>query len=142
MKTMSDSDATMSQQIGRAATDFEAERTGHRPRSVSVILNADTLVITLRGALSPAEMALARSPEGAIQVQEFHRQLFACAAASLRRDIERITGFDVRDATAEVETTAGTVLEVFLTGTIVQVFLLAGRVATESWSSAPDGAAT
>ena len=51
-----------------------------RRRSVTVVLSEDTLVITLHGALSPAEKALAQSPAGAAQVQEFHRQLFANSA--------------------------------------------------------------
>jgi uncharacterized protein YbcI len=92
------------------------------------------LLITLRGALSPAEKALARSPAGAAQVQEFHRQLFATSLNELQREIERITGADVREASAEVETTTGAVVQVFTTGTMVQVFLLAQDVPTDSWS--------
>jgi hypothetical protein len=34
------------------------------------------LMVTLHGALTPAEKALAQSPAGAAQVQEFHRQFF------------------------------------------------------------------
>ena len=54
-------------------------------------------------ALSPAEKTLAKSPAGAVQVQEFHRQLFANSADSLRQEIKRITGVEVREAAAEVE---------------------------------------
>ncbi len=131
---MDESDQTMARQIAEAAMAFEKQRTGHAPKSVSVVLSDDTLVITLRGALSPAEKALARSPTGAAQVQELHRRLYATTSEPLRREIERITGVKVRDATAEIETTGGAVVEVFTTGTVVQVFLLAGRVATEAWS--------
>ena len=69
-------DPTMAQQIAQAAIAFQQQRTGHEPKSVAVVLSEDTLVITLHGALSPAEKALAQSPAGAAQVQEFHRQLF------------------------------------------------------------------
>jgi uncharacterized protein YbcI len=93
-----------------------------------------TLVITLQGALTPAERALAESPEGAAKVQEFHRHLFATASKSLREEITRITGMDVRESNAEVETTEGTVVKVFTTGTVVHVFLLAGGVPADSWS--------
>jgi len=48
------------------------------------------LVVTLHGALSPAEQSLARSPAGAAQVQEFHRQLFTSSADGLRQEIKRI----------------------------------------------------
>jgi uncharacterized protein YbcI len=123
------------QQIARAAKVFEQERTGHDPRSVTVVLSDDALVITLHGALSEAEKAMAKDPEGAAKVQEFHRQLFASAAGTLRQEIERITGVKVREATAEVEPSAGTVVRAFASGTVVQVFLLADNVATDVWSN-------
>jgi len=99
-----------------------------------VVLSADTLVITLHGALSAAERALARTAAGAAQVQEFHRQVFNNSSEPLRQEIKRITGVEVREAAAEVETTTGTVVQVFTTGTVVQVFLLAHDVPGDSWS--------
>jgi uncharacterized protein YbcI len=126
--------STVAQQIARAASAFEHQSTGHVPRSVTVVLSDSTLVVTLHGALSPAEQALAQSPAGAAQVQEFHRQLFANSAGGLRQEIKRITGVAVREAAAEVEAGTGTVVKVFTTGTVVQVFLLAGSVPGESWS--------
>jgi hypothetical protein len=68
-------DPSVAQQIAQAAIAFQQKRTGHTPQSVAVVLSGDTLLITLHGALSPAEKALAQNPEGAAQVQEFHRQL-------------------------------------------------------------------
>ena len=127
-------DPSMAQQIAQAASAFEQQRTGHAPESVAVILSENTLVITLHGALSPAEKALAKSPAGAAQVQEFHRQLFINSADTLRDEIKRITGVEVREATAEVEPTSGTVVQVFSTGTVVQVFLLASGVTAGNWS--------
>jgi uncharacterized protein YbcI len=132
---MNKTNSTMAQHIALAATAFQERRTGHVPRSVTVVLSEDTLVVTLHGALSPAEKALAKSPEGAAQVQEFHRQLFTSSSESLREEIQRITGVEVREATAEVETSTGTVVQVFTTGTMVQVFLLAQSVPADTWSS-------
>ena len=132
---MNKSKSTMAQQIAQAAIAFEQRRTGnHVPKSVTVVLSEGTLVITLHDALSPAEKALAQNPAGAAQMQEFHRQLFANSADELRQEIKRITGVEVREATAEVETTTGTVVQVFTTGTMVQVFLLAQGVPAGSWS--------
>ncbi len=116
---------SIADQIGTAVCRFQQQSTGHAPKSVSVVLSEDTLVITLLAALSPAEKALARSSDGAAQVQEFHRQLFATSSASLRQEINRITGRQVREATAEIESTTGSVVHAFTTGTVVQVFLLA-----------------
>ena len=124
----------MAEQIAQAATTFQLQRTGHEPKSVSVVLSGDTLVVTLHGALSPAEQAMAQSPEGAAKVQDFHRQLFLTASDALRKEIKRITGMEVREATAEVEPKAGAVVQVFTSGTMVQVFLLSGKLPSDSFS--------
>lgn len=137
---VSQSTASMAERIAHAASEFEREKMGRLPKSVSVVLADGTLVITLHGALSPAERALANSPEGAAQVQELHRRLFDDSCELLRRQIKQITGVDVREATIEVETATGTVIKAFTSGTVVQVFLLANSLPTESWSgSGSDG---
>jgi uncharacterized protein YbcI len=137
---MSNDKATMAQQIAQAAIAFEQRRTGnHVPKSVTVVLSEGTLVITLHDALSPAERALARTPSGATQMQEFHRQLFANSSDSLRQEIKRITGMDVREATTEIEPASGAVVQAFTTGTVVQVFLLDGIATTETWSDKAPG---
>jgi uncharacterized protein YbcI len=125
---------TMAQQVAQAASAFQQQRTGHVPAVVTVVLSGDTLVVTMHEALSPAEKALARSPAGAAQVQDFHRQLFANSAGSLREEIKRITGVEVREAAAEVETKTGTVVHAFTTGTMVQVFLLAQNIPADTWN--------
>ena len=132
-------DPSVAEQIAQAAIAFQQQRTGHEPKSVAVVLSGDTLLITLHGALSPAEKALAQSPEGAARVQDFHRQLFTNSADELRQEIKRITGVEVREATAEVETTTGTEVQVFTTGTMVQVFLLARVVPAGSWTGSGNG---
>lgn len=137
---MDKSKSTMAQQIARAAIAFEQRRTGnHMPKSVTVVLSEGTLVITLHEALSPAERALSQTPAGAAQVQEFHRQLFSSYSDSLRQEITRITGMDVREATAEIEPRSGAVVQAFTTGTVVQVFLLAGSAQTETWTESRPG---
>lgn len=125
---------TMAQQVARAASDFQKLRTGHTPKAVGVVLSGDTLVITMHDALSPAEKALAESPAGAAQVQEYHRQLFTSSSETLRQEIKRITGVEVREAAAEVDATTGTVLCAFASGTMVQVFLLAKGLPETTWS--------
>ncbi len=115
---------SIAQQVALVASTYQKQRTGHAPSAVTVVLSEDTLVVTLHEALTPAEKALARSPEGAAQVQEFHRQLFQNSSASLRQEIGRITGRQVREVAAEVETMTGSVVHAFTTGTMVQVFLL------------------
>jgi uncharacterized protein YbcI len=120
----------MAQQIAQTAIAFEEKRLGRRPKSVTVVLAGDTLVITMRGVLSPAEMVLIASPAGAAQLQEFHQLLFNHSSEALRQEIGRITGLEVcEDATH----TATAAVQVFSVGTVVQVFLLDGRISAESW---------
>jgi uncharacterized protein YbcI len=121
---MNETPLTIAQQIAEMASALQQQRTGHAPTAVTVVLGDDTLVVTMHDALTPAEKTLAQSPAGAAQVQEFHRQLFANSSESLRLEIKRISGRDVREAAAEVETATGAVVHAFTTGAMVQVFLL------------------
>ena len=125
---------TMAEHVAHTVRDFQLQRTGHAPKSVTVVLSGGTLVITLHEALTPAEMLLSQTKDGAAKVRDFHRELFQSSAAELRSEIERITGVAVREATAEVETSTGAVMEVFTTGTMVQVFQLAGGLSAEQWN--------
>jgi uncharacterized protein YbcI len=134
MEKLDKLEPTVAHQIARVASSVEQRRTGRVPHSVAVVLSENTLVITLHGALSPAEMALAGTPEGAAQVQELHRQLFRESADAVREEIARITGVKVREAAVEVEPATGTIVHVFSTGSVVQVFLLAQGVPPGSWS--------
>lgn len=114
----------MANKIAIAAIAFQEERTGHAPTAATVVLSEDTLVVTLHGALSEAEREMSRTPEGAAQVQAFHRELFGVSAAPLRREIERIIGVAVREAAGEIEPMTGAVVHAFTSGTMVQVFQL------------------
>jgi uncharacterized protein YbcI len=122
---------SMVQQIAQTAIAFEEQRLGRKPISVAVVLGGDTLVITMRGVLSPAEKVLAASPTGAAELQEFHQQLFNLSSDPLRREIERITGLEVCEAAKDKATAA---VQVFSVGTVVRVFLLAGRLPADSWA--------
>jgi uncharacterized protein YbcI len=93
--------------------------------------------VTLHGALSPAEQAMAQSAEGAAKVQEFHRQLFLTAFDRLRDEIRRITGMNVREA-GEVESTSGAAIRVLTSGTMVQVFQLSGKLPPGDFNSGDD----
>lgn len=127
----------MAQQIAQAASIFQLQRTGHTPKSVTVVFGEDTLVITLHGALSPAEEVLAQSSAGAAQVQDFHRQLFASSSAALRREIKRISGREVQEAAAEVEPATGTMIHAFTTGVMVQVFQFTSRLPADPAAAPP-----
>ena len=125
---MNINDSQIARQLARVAGALQQQRTGLAPKAVTAILNEDTVVVTLHDALTPAEKALARTPKGAAQVQEFHRQLFSSESESMRQEIKRITGREVREATAAIETATGAVVHAFTTGAMVQMFLLTPEV--------------
>ena len=131
---MDEARLTMAQRVARVAGAFQQQRTGHPPKVVTVVLSGDTLVVTLHDALTPAEQEMARSPAGAAKVQDFHRQLFADSVDPLRQEIAKITGIEVCEAAAEVDTTTGTVVHAFTNGTMVQVFLLAKGMSQLAWN--------
>ena len=116
---------TIGSKIARAARAFEKRRTTHGRKWVPVFMNEDTIVIALHGFLTAAEKALAQSPAGAAQVREFHRRLFTNVSAALHRKIKKITGMEVRDTTAEIDPTTGSVVQVFTTDTVGEEFPLA-----------------
>jgi uncharacterized protein YbcI len=115
---------TIAERIGQATCAFHERQTGRVLKSVNVVISADTIVVTLMGALSQAEQLLAQSPERAATVQEFHHHLFQSASETIRTEIERVANVDVKEASVQV----------LATGNMVQVFLLAQVLTTESWS--------
>ncbi|WP_152098269.1 DUF2294 domain-containing protein [Lacipirellula parvula] len=127
--TVPPSELSAAEQIAQLAKAMQQQRTGYAPKAVTVVMGEDTLVVTLLDALSPAEKTLAQTPEGMAQVQEYHRRLFASSDDEMRREIARITGREVREAAAEVDTSTGTVIHAFTSGAMVQVYLLAPPVA-------------
>jgi len=129
---MSEYRSTMAQQIAEAVIVFQRQTTGHAPKAVTVVLSQDTVVLALHQALSPAERDLARSPQGAAQVDEFHRQLFSNSSHSLREEIGQITGAEVRQAVADIEPRTGAVVQAFTSGATVQVYHLAQNLPGES----------
>ena len=121
---MTADDAKITVQLAQLASRFQEQRTGRRPTAATAVLSKDTLVITLNDALTPAEKALSQTPQGAAQVQEFHRQLFAGSTSEMRQEISKLIGRQVKEAAAELDPATGSVVHAFSTGDMVQVFLL------------------
>ena len=135
--------STMAQQIAQAAIAFERRRSGRMPRQGDGSFDERHFGDhAARGLVAGGNRPSPRIRACAVQVEEFHQQLFANSSDELLAEIKRITGQEVREATAEIETSTGTVVKVFTTGTEVQVFRLAGRVPTDTWSGNGDGHAS
>jgi len=134
MTDMNGQTRTMAQEVVSTITKFQTQRTGHAPKAVTVVLSDNTLVVTLHEALSPAEISLSQTAEGAAQVQHYHRRLFEISVAELRDEIKRITGIAVCEAAVEVETTTGAVIHAFTSGVMVQVFRLDSSIPVDVWN--------
>jgi uncharacterized protein YbcI len=132
---MNKPESSMAQQVAQAVMNFQLKTTGHASKAVTVVLNENTLVITLHEALSPAEKEMVKTPEGVAKVQEYHRQLFTNSSRSLRKEIRRITGMEVREASAEVEASTGTVVCAFASDIVVQVFQLDQGILPDTWNN-------
>ena len=85
----------MAQQVAQAISVFQEQRTGCLPQAMTVVLSEDTLVVTLHEALSPAEKALASTPESAAQVQEFHGGSAMLVLSKKDRESAVVGGADV-----------------------------------------------
>jgi uncharacterized protein YbcI len=127
---MTANNPSIAEQIGHAARAFEQVRTGHVPKSVTVILKEDTLVITLRGVLTRAERVLANTEEGAAWVREYHRRLLMSSSSSLLDEVKRITGLSACESTV----TEGDAVPLFEIGAIVHVFVLSAPAHFDVWS--------
>ena len=121
---MANPTSVLAQQLAETASFMELERTGRPPRSVTVVLSDDILVVTLHESMTPAERALAKTPVGAAQVQAFHKQLFTNTADPLRLEINRLSGREVSEATTDIAPSTESVVHAFTSGKMVQVFSL------------------
>ena len=134
-KAMTEARPTIAQQIAGAAIAFQREATGISPESCTVLMGEQTLVVTLQDALSLAEKQMARTPEGAARVNEFHRRLFQASGGALHQELQRILGVEISESSVEMEPGAGSFVEVFPSGALVQVFILARSVSPGMWST-------
>ncbi len=110
------------ERIARAVHAFELRRMKHARKWVAIFMNEETIVIALHGSMTDAEKDLAQSAAGAAEVHEFHRQLFAGVSALLLRRIKSITGMDVRQTSAEINSTTGSIVHLFTTDIVGENF--------------------
>ena len=120
-------DPNIAEQLATVAKSLQTERTGHAPGDVKVVLSENMLVVILQDALTVAEQRLSQDSKGADHVQRFHRELFATSTKEMNLEIRRITGRDVREQAAEIETQSGTAVHALTGGAMVQVYWLSSQ---------------
>ena len=130
---MNYSPLTMTAQVAHAVRDFQQQRTGHTPKSVTVVLSEGVMVVTLHEALTPAEIILCQTDKGLTRLRDFHRDLIRGSLGPLGIEIERIAGVTLQEVVADIEPATGDIVHIFTTGTLLQVFKLTGDLSTETW---------
>ena len=116
----------MAQKIAQAADSESRRQWGYVFQCVTLVASGEILVVTLQGNLSDADKEFAAPLANEADVQQSRRHLLSRGAERLRQEIEAILGAEVCAAAMAVEMTTGVVVQVFTTGSRVQVLLLAG----------------
>jgi len=80
----------LAQKIVRVISDFERKQMSLTPESISVSLEPDTLIVTLKGLTSPAERQLVRAGGSRELLEKFYAEVFASTRASLEAAVEEI----------------------------------------------------
>lgn len=78
--------------LASAITQFEKEHLGRGPVDTRVYVIDDMVLVRLRGVLTPAEIKLAKSPEGHILIKQVRTQLLESSRTILEEIIQRVTG--------------------------------------------------
>lgn len=82
----------MESAIRNAIIKFEQEFMGRGPTDVRAFILRDTILIRLKGVLTPAERQLAKSEEGIGMVKQMRQNLISQGREQLCRQILEITG--------------------------------------------------
>ncbi len=82
----------MEAEISNALIQFEKEHMGRGPLEARTHIIQDTVLVRLKGVLTPAEINLSRDIEGIQLIKQVRTKLFENAEDMLKRIIERITG--------------------------------------------------
>jgi uncharacterized protein YbcI len=110
---MEDTEATMAKRIALAAMVYEHRVTGRVPEIVTVVLGDDAVIIKACRSLAQTKAEMVKSSDCAVQLRESQRIPFNIACEPLRCEIGQITGVEVREAVAEVESSIGIGVKVF-----------------------------
>jgi uncharacterized protein YbcI len=130
---MNYSPLTMTAQVAHTVRDFQQQRTGHTPKSVTVVLSEGVMLVTLHEALTPAEIILCQTDKGLARLRDFHRDSIRASLGPLGTEIERIAGVALQEVVADIEPATGDIVHIFTTGTLLQVFKLTGCLSAETW---------
>lgn len=105
---MPDSETSLKQAIVKIVTQFEQDQMHITPDLISVTLEPELLVVTLRGVTSQAETQLAKQEDGRLLLRDLFRRLFDSVKHDLERSIEHLLKQEVRQSRLDVDPEFGT----------------------------------
>ena len=97
----------LKQQIVEAVSSFQRTQLAVTCKSITVDFHADTLVITLCGATSPAERDFARDRRTRELLEKFYDELFDVIKPILEARIQEILGRQVRRSRMKIDSESG-----------------------------------
>lgn len=97
----------LAQRVIDAVTRFERDQMSITPADVSVDLHPGSLVVTFRGATSPAERDRARDVQARERLERFHREVFDQVKPALETAIQDILGRTVVRSSYNLDVASG-----------------------------------
>jgi len=93
-------------EISQALVKFELEYMGRGPSDVQTHLLGDMVVVRLKGILTPAERQLVKV-EGVELIKQVRAKLLETGKSGLKQSMEEITGLSAVSMHADLSTTTG-----------------------------------
>jgi uncharacterized protein YbcI len=100
--------------ISRSLTAWEKDYLGRGPLHVKTDIIRNMIVVVLKGILTPAEQALAKTTDGLISVKKIRTELVESGSSHLKDMLNQITGATVLSMHTDVSTQTGERVIVFL----------------------------
>jgi uncharacterized protein YbcI len=100
--------------ISEAIIDFEKEYMGRGPVEAKTYIIRDMVLVRLKGVLTPAEVQLAKTPEGADLIKKTRVQLLENARHPLEKIITNISGCEVKSLHSDISTRTGERIIIFI----------------------------
>ena len=112
-----DNQESVKQRVVEAVVKFEKDQMSVTPESVSVDFHPNAVVVTLQGAMCPAEKQYARNKQARALLEGFYSQVFDATKPILEASIEDVLGQRVERSRLSVDPESGnSVILVMLRG--------------------------
>ena len=99
--------------LANAITQFEKDHLGRGPMDARVYIIEDMLLVRLRGVLTPAEIQLAKTPEGHVLIKQVRTQLLESSRTILEEIVQQVTGCGIVSLHSDISVKTGERVIVF-----------------------------